>query len=241
MSAEVDRDRTPSAVRDGVRRGILSSIKHDVELRGGRTARLLFAAGAVGATGAIGATLLVSQHPFGHHPPWHLAVFSTVWSGLLIVSLAVVFLRVRTPSLPLARAASIGVLGLGLAGICGAICPDQHFLHWWSGTGMGAPVHRMGGDTLGAICFGLVATLFFSLVSAFLVGGESRRAPLKPWLPSVILLVLLLPGVVLQSFDMSFGVIAGWLAGTAIGAFLGVANGIRARELLSSFRANEES
>lgn len=240
MSAEADHDGAPSPLRDGVRLGILSSIKHDVERRGGRTARLLVAAGAIGAMGAIGATLIVSRHPFGHHPSWHLVVFSTVWSGLLIVSLAVVFLRVRTPSLPLARAASIGVLGLGLAGICGSICPDQHFLHWWSETGMGAPIHRMGGNALGAICFGLVTTLFFSLASAFIVGGEPSCSRLNAWLPSAILLALLLPGVVLQSVDMSFVVCAGWLAGTAIGAFLGVASGIRARTWLFSSRIGED-
>ena len=59
----MENQRTPHEVREGVRSGILSSIEHDVELRGGRTARLLVAAGLIGVAGAIGVTLLISGHP----------------------------------------------------------------------------------------------------------------------------------------------------------------------------------
>jgi hypothetical protein len=225
--------KTPAELREGIRGGILSSIQRDVELRGGRTARLLVAAGVVGVVGAIGATLLVARHPFGHHPEWHVAFFSAVWAGLLVVSLAVAFLQVRTPSLPLARAAAAGILGFGIAGICGAACPDQHFLHWWSGTGLGEPLTRLGGLALGALCFGLVTTLVFGAVSSFLMLGDGGRTAVKPLLPATILLVLLAPGVVLQSIGTSFGVLAGWLTGTAAGAYLGVAAGVRARARLS--------
>ena len=74
----MENQRTPHEVREGVRSGILTSIKRDVELRGGRTARLLAAAGIVGVLGSIGVTLFISGHPFGHHPPWHVAVFRPV-------------------------------------------------------------------------------------------------------------------------------------------------------------------
>lgn len=226
-------ERTPPEVREGVRKGILASIRQDVELRGGRTARLLLAAGVVGVAGAIGATLLVSQHPFDHHPSWHVVVFSTVWAGLLIVSFAFAFLEVRTPALPLGRSAMVGILGLGLAGICGALCPDQHFLHWWTETETGGSLTRLGGVALAALCFGLVTTLFFGVVSALLVLAEHGRTPTRPLLPAAVLLVLLLPGVALQSVDTSFGVFLGWLAGTALGAYLGVAGGIRVRRFLT--------
>lgn len=225
-------EHSPPEVREGVRSGILSSIQHDVELRGGRTARLLVAAGLIGVLGAIGVTLLVSGHPFGHHPPWHVAVFSAIWAGLLVVSFAIAFLQVRTPSLPLARSAAVGILGLGLAGICGAVCPDQHFLGWWSATGIGAPLTQTGGPALSALCFGLLTTLFVGLVSAILMLGAALR-PVNPLLPAAVLFILLVPGVALQSVDASFGVATGWLAGTAAGAYLGVAGGVRARKLFS--------
>jgi hypothetical protein len=45
-------------------------------------------------------------------------------------------------------------------------------------------------------------------------------------------LLLLSPGVALQSFDTSWTVFGSWLLGTAVGAYAGVATGIRARVLL---------
>jgi hypothetical protein len=200
-------------------------------MRGGRTARLLASAGLIGVVGAVGAVLLVARHPFGHHVPWQVTVFASVWAGLLVVSLSIAFLQVRTPSLPLGRAASVGILGLGLAGICGAVCPDQHFLHWWSATGAGSALESIGGIPLGALCFGGVTTLFFGAVAAF-VGLAGRGEPVRPVLPAVMLLLLLLPGVVLQSVGTSWWVFLGWLVGTAAGAYLGVAAGIWLRAAL---------
>src|SRR3990172_13250162 len=163
----MENDRTPQEVREGVRSGILASLERDIEKRGGRTARLLVAAGVIGAAGAVGITLLVSRHPFEHHPSWHVVVFSAAWAGLLVVSLALAFLRVRTPSLPLARSASTGILGLGLAGICGAACPDPHFLRWWSNTTVGSQLAETGGLALSALSFCLVTSLFFGAGAAF--------------------------------------------------------------------------
>lgn len=229
----MENERTPPDLREGIRGGILSSIRRDVELRGGRTARLLLAAAVVGVVGAIGVTLLVSQHPFDHHPPWHVTVFSTIWAGLLFVSFAIAFLQVRTPALPLARSASVGILGLGLAGICGAACPDPHFLHWWSGTVVGEGIAGVGGLVLGAACFGLVTTLFFAAVSAFVLLRERSPTKADLLLPAMVLFILLVPGVALQAVGTSVGVFAGWLVGTAAGALLGVAGGAEARRILS--------
>ena len=118
----------PVELREGIRRGILASIRKDVELRGGRTARLLVLSGVVGVLGALGVTLMIARHPFGHHPPWHVTVVSTVWAGILVVVSATALLQVRTPTLALSRAAIIGMLGLGLAGLCGAV-PRSPFSH----------------------------------------------------------------------------------------------------------------
>jgi len=46
-----------------------------------------------------------------------------------------------------------------------------------------------------------------------------------------MLLLLLSPGVALQSFDTSWAVFWSWLLGTAAGAYAGVATGIRMRVL----------
>ncbi len=228
----METGRTPQELREGVRSGILAAVERDVELRGGRTARLLAAAGALGVFGAIGVTVLLSGHPYGHHPAWHVIVFTAVWSGLLVVSLALAFLQVRTPSLPLARSACVGLLGLGLAGLCGALCPDPHFLHWWFGTDVGARLSATGGMALSVLCFGLITSLFLGAVATVGALGGARRGLIRPLLPALTLLLLLAPGVALQSFGTSWGVFGGWILGTAAGVYAGVAAGMRARALV---------
>lgn len=225
----MEGETTPPELREAVRSGIVETVERDVELRGGRTARLLVAAGAIGVLGATGITLMLADHPFGHHPHWHAVVFAAVWCGLLVVSLALAFLQVRTPSLPLARSASIGILGLGLAGVCSALCPDQHILQWWSSTAAGGRLSAAGGPALSVLCFGLASSLFVGAVAAFIGLGRGR---IHPSLPAAMLLLLLSPGVALQSFDTSWAVFGTWLLGTAAGAYSGVAAGIRMRALV---------
>jgi len=226
-------DPTPPDLREAARIGILRALKKDFELRGGRTARLLVAAGVIGVAGAVGITLLVSGHPFGHHPPWHVTVFSAVWTGLLVVSLSIAVLELRTPSLPLARAASVGILGLALAGICGALCPDQHFLHWWSKTGIGGELTATGGPALGALCFGLVTSVLIAAGAAIVAPGERSQPALRPLLPAGMLLLMLLPGIALQSVDTAWSIFLGWIAGAALGSYMGVTGGIRLRSLVA--------
>lgn len=229
----MQNERAPTDVREGVRSGILASIRHDVEMRGGHTARLLVAAGTIGALGAIGLTRMLADHPFGHHPSWHLVVFTAVWASLLVVSLALVFLQIRSPSLPISYAASVGILGLGIAGICGSFCPDPHFLTWWSGTRMGRSLSQVGGLAFCALCFGFVATSFVGIVSALIVPRvRGRRFGIL--LPAAVLTMLLMPGVALQSVDTSGRVLVAWLLGTAVGACVGVASGLRIRSLVAS-------
>lgn len=232
----MEQQQTPADLREGVRAGVQATLRRDVELRGGRTARLLAAAGAIGVVGAVGLTLLVSGHPFDHHPPWHVLFFTATWAGLLIVSLAVSFLQVRTPSLQLARSASVAVLGLGLAGICGALCPDPHFLRWWSRTAIGSGAAATCGPGCAALCFGLLTALLVGALAAFvLLGAAPHRQRVGSGLPAALLLLLLLPGVALQSVGTSLAVFAGFLLGAAAGCYAGVAAGSRLRALLRPF------
>jgi len=230
----VGSDPTPSELREGVRAGIVDALDRDADLRGGRTARLLAAAGALGAFGAIGMVRMLSGHPYDHHPTWHLVVFTALWSGLLVVALAIAFLQIRTPSLPFARAARVGLLGLGIAGICSAFCPDQHFLVWWSATRAGRALDAVAWLPLNALCFGGVTSLVFGSAAALVALGRGRAGPIRPLLPAAMLFVLLTPGVALQSVGSSWIVFASWLLGTSLGAYAGVALGIAARARLSA-------
>jgi hypothetical protein len=228
----MDHQRTPGEVREGVRAGIRAVLADDVERRGGRTAGRLAAAGAIGVVGALGTTLFLSGHPFDHHPPWHVLFFVALSAGLLVVSVALALLEVRTPSLPLARSAQVAILGLGLAGICGALCPDPHFLAWWATTGPGSRIRDIAGLAVSAACFGLVATAVFGAIAAFAALRRTSALPITPLLPAVMLLMLLAPAIALQSVGTSWDVFAAWLLGSAAGGYAGVAGGVRLRTLV---------
>ena len=226
-------NQTPLDLREGVRSGIMGALQRDTELRGGRTARRLVAAGVLGVIGAVGMVRMLSGHPYGHHPSSHVILFTAIWSGLLVVALALVLLQVRTPSMPLARAACVGILGLGIAGACSALCPDQHFLNWWVSTSAGSRIHSIGGLPLSALCFGGATTLAFGAAAAIVGLGGHHRGPIRPLLPAAMLLLLLAPGVALQSFGTSAIVFVAWLIGTGAGAYAGVALGLVARKRLT--------
>lgn len=228
----MESGRTQADLREGVRAGIVSAIERDVELRGGRTARLLIAAGALGSFGAIGMIRMLAGHPYDHHPSSHVVLFSALWSGLLVVALAFAFLQVRTPSLPLARAACVGLLGLGIAGACSALCPDQHFLQWWVTTEAGGEIRSLGGLPLSALCFGAVTTLAFGTIATAVGLGGRHHSRVRPLLPAAMLLLLLLPGVALQSIGSTPVVFVAWLLGTAGGAYSGVWLGVMLRDRL---------
>ena len=55
---------------------------------------------------------------------------------------------------------------------------------------------------------------------------------MRPLLPAAMLLLLLAPGIALQSTGTSLGAFSGWLRAAAGGAYAGVASGIRLRSLL---------
>ena len=131
------------------------------------------------------------------------------------------------PSLPLARSACVGIFGLGLAGACAALCLDQHFLNWWTASAAVSRLSAGGGIALSTLCFGMVTTLFLGTAIAFFGIGRRRLGPIRPGLPTAMLVLLLLPGVALQSFGNSWTVFGGWLLGAAAGAYGGVASGIR--------------
>lgn len=229
----MEGDRTPEGLRERVRSGIADALERDADLRGARTARLLLAAGALGIFSAIGMIQIISGHPYDHHPGWHIVFFTAIWSGLLVVMLAIVLLGIRTPLLPLARSARVAILGLGIAGICSKLCPDQHFLVWWGSTRAGQALGAIGGITLNSLCFGAVTTLVFGIAATFVALGR-RRAPIQPVLPAAMLLVLMFPGIALQSVGTPWLVFSSWLVGTAVGAYGGVWIGLRIRRRLLS-------
>ena len=227
-----EQPATPRSLREGVRDGIAASLRRDIELRSKRTFLLLVLAGAMGVAGALGGTRLVADHPFSHHASWSVAAFSTLWAGLLVVSLALALLRVRTQSLPLARASLLGLIGLGIAGALGTACPDPHFLVWWTSTRVGDQLAATAGLHGSALCFGVVSTCLFGAMAAVLALGTEATTILGSTLPAAMLLLLLSPGVALQSVGLPLRVGVFWLVGTAVGSLFGVTAGLRVRSAI---------
>jgi hypothetical protein len=78
-----------------------------------------------------------------------------------------------------------------------------------------------------------LGTLLVGAVAAFVVLGAAQRQRRVPTLlPAALLLMLLSPGVALQSVGTSLGVFAGFLLGTAAGCYAGIAAGSRLRARL---------
>jgi hypothetical protein len=198
--------RAREAVREGVRDALLRALSEDFDRIGLRTALRLIAAGSMGVAGAVGTTLAVTVQGSRLHDAWHLAVCGTVWTGLLVVGLSLLLLRIRTPTMAVGRAAAAGVLGLALAAACSALCPEPRFLDWWVTTALGGWARVAGGLAVSALLLGLVTTLLFGSATAFLVLRERRPTAWSPFLPAAILVVLLAPGVALHSVGTSFGV-----------------------------------
>lgn len=217
---------TPEALREGVRSALGNAIASDADRRGGRTGVRLVLSGMLGVAGALAVTWLVGAHPMGHHPSWHPEFFSASWAGLLVVVLALGLLDVRTPRWPIAQAARTGVLALVIAGLCAYACPDQHFLRWWDGTRLGGWLTRETGATCSALCLGLLASAGFAFLAA--LPTLPRRPQIVRWaaLTAVIIVLLLAPGVALQTTDTAPALFGAWLGGIALGSVAGVAASI---------------
>jgi hypothetical protein len=224
--------RSPREVREGVRAGILDAIAQDVERRSGRTAGRLALAGLAGVAGAIGAMLLVSTHPFDHHPYWHELVFSAVWTGVLVISFCFVLLEVRTPALPLDRAGAVGLAALGIAGVCSLCCPDPHVMNWWFGSSPGSAIAMRLSAWGSALCFGFASALLFALVPAVLLIPRSAPAQPARLAASGFVALLLAPAVILDSVGFPPTLFAAWLTGTLLGSYAGVTCALPLRSLL---------
>jgi len=215
---------TPEALREGVRSAITSALSRDADRRGGRTGRQLALSGVIGVVAGLAVTWLVAAHPLDHHPQWHLAFYSTIGAGLLVVVLALALLDVRTPRWPIGSAARAAVLALSIAGICGWICPDQHFFEWWNATRFGSRIVRETGSMgLSAFCFGIAATTTFAVIASLPTLARRSDAFRTVLITSSLVALLQAPGVALQATDASLAVFAGWMGGTVIGSIAGVA------------------
>lgn len=230
-NAAAEDDRSPAALREGVRRGIADALEREIDRRSTSTAVRLGLAGGGGIAVTLCALLCFAGRSSGMHSPWHLAVCGTLWAGLLVASLGAIALRVQPKTVPLRQTAEVGVIGLLLAALMGAACPEPGYLAWWLGTGLGAASAAVAGESGGALLLGLGAALAVGFGASLLV---SLRLPgmRGSLLPALHLFVLLWPGLLLQSHGYPASVLLAWSVGTILGAAAGIRAGIASASLL---------
>ena len=231
-SVPEELSESPDALREGVRVGVLEALKEDYNWRGTWAAKRLATAGVAGVVIAVAMTLLFSGNGLTHEHAYHVAICGAAWAGLLIECFAFVLLRLRTRALPLVQAAGLGLVGLGLAAAVALCCPEPLYLDWWLSTRLGAWLETAGGQPASAFGLGLASAAFLGLAATLITiwrGGKLSDATI----PSMVLSVLLLPGILLQCLGSSpMAVFTSWSAGTVLGSL----GGIMGAMMLGGFR-----
>ena len=212
-------------LREGVRRGILDALAHEIDRSSAGAVGRLAAAGVFGMAGAVGSVALFSGDLLCNGHGWYLAVCAAAWSGLLVACFAVALLRIRIQRIPLTQACVIALLGLGFAAILGLLCPDRHQLAWWSSTPLGRLVLDRGGPGPAAFCLGALSALLIGC-GATVILALRDVAFRGAMLPGILLFLMLWPVVVLQSAAAPRLVFAWWSAGLLAGSTAGVALGL---------------
>jgi len=223
-----------AARREGVRLGVRDALSREVDRTSTETLLLIVAAGGLGLAAAVVAVELFARGAPGIDP-LHLAVCAAAWSSMLVIAFALVLLRVGSPRMPVAESALLALVGLGLAGVLGYVCPDPRILMWWMDTPIGRAAESALGFQASTLCMGLCLALIAGAGAAVLLAVRRGSDP-GIHLPALLLFVMIWPAVVVQSIDEPLVTFASWTLGLAIGAWLGVAAGAVARRAIQRMR-----
>jgi hypothetical protein len=229
------RLRATDDIREGVRQGVRDALAADVDRTSAGTAARLTAAGVLGLGAAAAVVTLFSRGSPEHVDRLQLALCAVAWSGVLVIAFALILLRVGSRRLPLADAATLGVLGLGLAALLTFVCPDPRIMEWWMTTPLGRVAEAKLGVGASALCLGL-CTALVSGAGASLFFAFRGRTLGGVHLPALLLFLMLWPAVVVQSLGGSASSFAAWSVGLAAGAWAGVALGLGISRLRLSGR-----
>jgi hypothetical protein len=224
----------PPAVRDRARGAVLDLLA--VERRERSRRRVLEASHiplAV-ASGVLvaGATLaLLGGLIWGSTlPRGHLFFCAALFTGLLVGVFTWIYTATIVKGVHLDAAGRVGILALAISVAATTACPELHVLAWWDRSAPGLYLTRVLGAGGSSLVFGYVYGLLPGFLAALFGGRLLAERPVANGLVAVGVVVLLAaPVIYLQSAPFTAGVLASWLAGTAIGTLCGVFGALRVR------------
>lgn len=164
-------------------------------------------------------------------PRGHLFFCSAIFTGLLVGAFSWIYSATTVNGVHLDAAARVGVLALAITVAATTACPELHVLAWWDRSYLGTTFTDLLGRGGSSVVFGFIYGLFPGFLAA-LFGGQllAERPVANGFVAVAVVLLLATPVIYLQSSPFTSGVVASWLAGTAIGTLCGVFGAIRVRQ-----------
>lgn len=164
-------------------------------------------------------------------PRGHLFFCAAIYTGLLVGAFSWIYSATTINGVHLDTAARVGLLALAITVAATTACPELHVLVWWDRSYMGARLSDLLGAGGSSVVFGFVYGLFPGFLAALFGGQLLADRPLANGLVAgAVVFLLATPVIYLQSSLFTAGVVASWLAGTAIGTLCGVFGAIRVRQ-----------
>lgn len=217
---------SPAAIRDGVRQGILEALRLDLERSARRVTIGLAGAGAIGVTAALCGVHVFGGHVLAGERAALATLCGVVWTGLLVVTIGLSILGIQFRRTSLAAAARLALLTLLGAALLLLSCPQRQALAWWLGTAPGKLAAAALGDPFSAFLLALAGTALVSGIASLLVVPRTKT-PMSLLGSATLLLLVLLPGLVLQAIGSSVPVALGFALGAAAGGVVGVGAALR--------------
>ncbi|MCC6766329.1 MAG: hypothetical protein IT293_16845 [Deltaproteobacteria bacterium] len=163
-------------------------------------------------------------------PRGHLFFCAAMYTGLLVGAFSWIYSATTVHGVHLDVAARVGILALAITLAASTACPELHVLAWWDRSAFGAFCTDHLGRGGSSLVFGFVYGLFPGFLAALFGGRLLAERPVANGLVAVAVVFLLAtPVIYLQSAPFTSGVIAIWLAGTAVGTMCGVFGALRVR------------
>ena len=167
-------------------------------------------------------------------PRGHLFFCAAIFTGLLVGAFSWIYSATTVKGVHLDAAARVGILALAISIAATTACPELHVLTWWDGSVPGRWFTHLIGAGGSSLVFGFFYGVFPGFLAALFGGRLLAERPLANGFVAVAVVMLLAtPVIYLQSAPFTSGVLATWIAGTAVGTLCGVFGALRVRRRVS--------